>query len=201
MNNQLTNKLQSNAQKNFKNNSQNNAERSAQSNIKANFQAMIKQVSKTRAITFAALTLTLLSSHVSYAVEPQEIEADKTHFTMMTQQGQHNKMRYMMKKLQLDTKQQSDIKAIRKAAKEQNRTLFESLKYYRSELALLSRADFFDEQAITDLHSAFQINLAQATLIKAKTRHAILQVLSEQQKSEWFALIEKRQERKMAKRY
>lgn len=155
-----------------------------------------KKASKMQIIPLVAFTLAFLSSQASYAEEQVELEADTTRSVMKAKHGRHNQMNYMIRKLQLDTKQQADIKAIRKAVKVENKAVFESLKRYHSELNLLIKADYFDEQAAITLHNAYQLNLTQVAITKAKTRHDILQVLSEQQKVKWFALIEKRQEKR-----
>lgn len=143
-------------------------------------------------ISVVALTLAIIASQYVHAHESNGIEADNTQFMMSDKGGRHNQIKRMFKTLKLDSTQKSDIKAIRKTARVQNKALFESLKHYKEELNTLIKADVFDEQAVTNLHNAYQVNFAQAALAKAKTHHAILQILSEEQRVKWFALIEKR---------
>jgi len=153
----------------------------------------IKVSKKMQIIPLAALTLTLLLSQNSYAAEQPSFEENETDVSMMMLKGRHYKMKHMIKKLQLDAKQQAEIKTIRKTAKVKGKATYESLQRYHSQLSTLIRADAFDEQAVTVLHNDHQQNLAQAALTKAKVRYEILQVLSEQQKEKWFAFIENQQ--------
>lgn len=105
----------------------------------------------------------------------------------------------MARHLQLTDTQKQEMKAIRLAAKEQNKALRDSLKQFRSEMKTLSQADVFDEHAFTALYNAYQPSLAQAALTKAKTRHAIYQVLTAEQKQQWQSFMEKRKQKRAKK--
>lgn len=164
-----------------------------------NIKVMLGLLSNKRYVIPLTVTLTLafFYSTVSYAAEPNAIRNELTpnnsiEHNLAAKQGRHHKMERMAKRLQLNTKQREEIKAIKLQAKKNNKAVFESIKRYRNELKVLIQADFFDEQAVTSLHQSYQSNLMQAALAKAKTQHATFQVLTAKQQTQWLAFTEKR---------
>lgn len=113
--------------------------------------------------------------------------------------GEHMQKR-MIKKLALSEQQQVQIKALKTQAKEQHETLRESMKKFKTAEKTLLQAAVFDEQAYTALHSAYQSTFAQRALTRAKTRHAIFNVLTAEQQEKWVKIMEKRKEKLNRKR-
>ena len=104
-------------------------------------------------------------------------------------------MKRMIKVLSLSDQQQVQIKAIRVQAKEQHKSLRASMKTFRNEAKVLVQAETFDEQAFIALQGAYQPSFEQAALAKAKTKHAIFNVLTTEQQNKWKAMMEKRKEK------
>lgn len=123
---------------------------------------------------------------------------------MASYEGEFFKNKSVFKKmarhLELTDAQKQEMKAIKLAAKEQNKSLRDSLKQFRSEMKTLTQADVFDEHAFTALYNAYQPSLAQAALAKAKTKNAIYQVLTAEQKQQWQSFMEKRKQKRANKR-
>jgi len=152
---------------------------------------------KTAIMPLVAFTVALLFSQTSYAKEHTEVSSSQMSDVKGAKYSRHNKMKHMIKKLQLDSEQQAQIRAIRKSAKVKNKSSIDSLKRYHKELNLLIKAEHFDVEAVTALHNANQANMTQIAVTKAKTRHKILQVLSEEQQVKWFSITERYQEKRM----
>ncbi|GAA6173817.1 hypothetical protein NBRC116592_34870 [Colwellia sp. KU-HH00111] len=106
----------------------------------------------------------------------------------------------MIKKLDLSAEQQVQIDALKAQAKEQNQILRESMKKFKTEEKALLQAEAFDEQAYLALHAAYQSTFAQKALTKAKTKHAIFNVLTTEQQQQWLQLMEKRKAKMNNKR-
>ncbi len=155
----------------------------------------------------SALSAALVFSNASFAFEHNNnSNNDNSSSTMKAKssyqgkhQGKHH-FKKMVKFLQLNETQKAEIKAIKEAAREQNKSLHESLKLFRQEIKALSQAHIFDDHAFVTLHNSYQPSLAQAALAKAKTMNAILQVLNEEQKAKWLSFMEKRQKKRAMKR-
>lgn len=113
--------------------------------------------------------------------------------------GEHMRKR-MIKKLELSEQQQVQIQALKTQAKEQHELLRDSMKAFKAEEKALLQANVFDEQAYIALHSAYQSIFAQRALTKAKTRHAIFNVLTAEQQVKWLSIMEHRKEKLNKKR-
>ena len=111
----------------------------------------------------------------------------------------HQKSKHMMKRmikgLSLSEQQQVQIKAIRMQAKEQSETQRDSMKQFKGAEKLLLQAEVFDEHAFIALHAAYQQTFAQMALTRAKTKHAIFNVLTTEQQEKWLKKKEKGKER------
>ncbi|MBL4942545.1 MAG: Spy/CpxP family protein refolding chaperone [Colwellia sp.] len=101
----------------------------------------------------------------------------------------------MSKVLALSEQQQVQIKAIKTLAKERHKSLHESLKQFKKEAKLLIQADSFDEQAFIALQGAYQVSFEQVVLVKAKTKHAIFNLLTIEQQLKWQTMEKKRRTR------
>ncbi len=104
-------------------------------------------------------------------------------------------MKRMIKTLSLSEQQQVQIKAIKTQAKEQSKTLRETMKQFKEEEKLLLQAATFDESAYTALQTSYQPTFAQIALTRAKTKHAIFNVLTTEQQEKWQQVKEKRRAR------
>ena len=103
-------------------------------------------------------------------------------------QGHHlkQKMRMMTKFLELDEEQRLEIKTIYTTAKEGNAELRESMRGFKDEMSVLFTAETFDEEVFSELQEKYQTNFEQMGLTRAKTKHAVIQVFTEQQKEKWL---------------
>ncbi len=112
------------------------------------------------------------------------------------QRGSEHRMKRMIKALALSEDQQVQIKEIRIEAKAQYGDLRDSMQQFRTEVKALVQAEIFDEQAFIALQGAYQPSFAQAGLAKAKTKHAIFNILTTEQKNEWSEIMAKRKEKR-----
>ncbi|TPH17751.1 Spy/CpxP family protein refolding chaperone [Litorilituus lipolyticus] len=147
------------------------------------------------------LIATLLLSQTSYAQGASDnLTFDNDyraqHMGKFKHGGKDKLFRKMAKVLELTDSQKEQIKTIKLSAKEQNQTLKESLKQMKVEQKALIHADVFDEHAFTALFNAYQPTIAQAALAKAKTKHAIYNVLTAEQKAKWQTFMDKKQQRR-----
>lgn len=101
-------------------------------------------------------------------------------------------MKHMTKALSLTDQQQADIKVIKEQAKEQYKSLHESKMQFKQEAKALVHAENFDEQAFIALQGSYQASFEQAGLAKAKTKNAIYNVLTTEQKVKWLEIMAKR---------
>jgi len=111
-----------------------------------------------------------------------------------------NMMKRMIKVLSLSEQQQAQIKAIKSQAKEQDKNFHASMRQFRQEVKALVHAETFDEHAFTALQGSYQASFAQAGLAKAKTKHAIFNILTTEQQQKWLAKMEKGKEKIKEKR-
>ena len=79
----------------------------------------------------------------------------------------------------------SQIEQIVQQVKTENSELKFMTKAFKEKTKALMLVGFFDEQAFLLLNQEYQNTLTNIALVKAKTMHAILQVLSEEQITKW----------------
>jgi len=109
--------------------------------------------------------------------------------TPIEHQGNKHKMQRMTKALSLSEQQQVQIKAIKKQAKEQHKALRESIRKFKTEEKKLMQTKGFDESAYSELHDAHQATFSQIALMRAKTKHAVFNVLTAEQQGKWLKMI------------
>jgi len=102
----------------------------------------------------------------------------------------------MAKYLELTEEQKTQMKAIRAEAKTQRSEFKESMSGFHQQVKALMQAETFDEQAFSVLQSQYQGNFQHMALIKAKTKHAMFQVLTSEQQEKMQEFKEKRGKRK-----
>jgi len=115
----------------------------------------------------------------------------------------HHKSKHMMKRmikvLSLSQEQQIQIKAIKMQAKDQSGTLRDSMRQFKGAEKQLIQAETFDEEAFIALQTVYQQTFAEMALTRTKTKHAIFNILTTEQKEKWSTLKEqhkgKRKER------
>ena len=98
----------------------------------------------------------------------------------------HNKeFKKMAKYLSLTDEQKVQIKAIKAEAKARNEAIRDDMRVFRAETKVLVQAEQLDEQAVLSSFDAHRDTFAQKELNRAKTKHAIYQVLTEEQRVKW----------------
>lgn len=108
-------------------------------------------------------------------------------------------MKKMARHLELSDEQVAEIKAIKKQSRAENDELRISMKAFREQVKALKDNVDFDEQAFSAIYLQYQDTFAQIAMQKAKSRHAMYQVLNEEQRAKWETLKQKRKD-KRAKR-
>ncbi|WDE04983.1 Spy/CpxP family protein refolding chaperone [Thalassomonas viridans] len=101
--------------------------------------------------------------------------------------GGKGMMRKMARYLELDESQISEIRAIFQAARDENTELRATMGSFKEEMKTLLAADSFDEEAFAALQAKYQDSFQQKGLLRAKTRHAVIQVFTDEQKEKWLA--------------
>ncbi len=96
-----------------------------------------------------------------------------------------NRMKMMTIALDLTPSQQAEITKIKVQAKEKHKENRTILKQFKTQAKVLVQAANFDEHAFSALQSRYQSHFEQAVLQRAKTRHAIFNVLNAQQQAKW----------------
>ena len=145
------------------------------------------------ALIFIALSGPLLLSPLSLAKDHQQQgmkesrKGDGNHLSMMKHQ-----LKRMAKKLDLSQAQREQIKAIAHQAKVDGAELKLVMKEFKEKNKVLMQEESFNETAFLLLHQEYQNTLSNIALIKAKTKHAIFQVLTDEQKTKWRSLKQQR---------
>jgi Spy/CpxP family protein refolding chaperone len=95
---------------------------------------------------------------------------------------QQHKFKKMARFLNLTDEQRQQAKAIHRQAKESRLVLKESLQGFHQQSKILMMEEHFNEQAFLNLKSQYQESFAQMALIKVKTKHSFMQLLTAEQK-------------------
>lgn len=102
--------------------------------------------------------------------------------------GMFKKMRKLARILELDDTQKEKIKAIMEQAREDRGENKELRSAYRDQVKALMEEPIFDDAAFLSLHAQHQSEFADAALQRAKTRHAMMQVLTQEQRDKLATL-------------
>ena len=105
------------------------------------------------------------------------------------QRGMH-KVKRMAKALSLSKQQRVQIKEITRQAKEEHQSLRVSMKQFKNSEKKLFQTTTFNEKSFSDLYEAYQPTFAQVALTKVKIKHAIFNVLTEDQQIKWLKMME-----------
>jgi len=103
-----------------------------------------------------------------------------------------HKFKKMAKFLALTKEQRIQVKEIHQQAKESRVALMPNLESFHQQSKALVMAEQFDEQAFINLQSQFQDSFAQMALIKVKSKHAFMQILTQEQKEKMMTMKESR---------
>jgi protein CpxP len=102
------------------------------------------------------------------------------------------KFKKMARFLQLSEEQRTEVKTIFAQVKIDKTNHREVINDFKDQVKHLMNTPTFDEKAFTELHQQYQPQFSAAALLKAKTRHALFQILTEEQK---VKLAEKKDKR------
>jgi periplasmic protein CpxP/Spy len=140
--------------------------------------------------SFALLPLQEVIAKENQTVHTNQVKKDKKH-PMMRQ------YKKMVKHLQLSEDQKVKVKAIFEQAKVSSHAQRESMKGFKVQVKSLMEAPVFDDKAFNELHSQYQTKFSEMALLKAKNKHAILQVLTAEQREKFmkFNMKSKRKHR------
>ena len=109
-------------------------------------------------------------------------------------------MKRMVKTLSLSEQQQVQIAAVKNQARQQHEMLRDSMKKFKAEEKTLLQAQEFDEQSYNALHAAYQPIFMELALIRAKSKHAVFNVLTTEQQGKWLKVMANRKEKLIRKR-
>lgn len=107
-----------------------------------------------------------------------------------------HKFKKMAKHLNLTQEQKEQMKSIREASREESLPLREKTKEFFDYAKQLKAQESFDEQGFNAMYGQYQEAFAALALQRAKTKHAMYQILTEEQKAKMDELQEKRGKRK-----
>lgn len=122
----------------------------------------------------------LMVSATTYAsnVDTTQVKLNDKHSHHMKKK---HKAKGMMKALKLTDIQKTQIKEIKSNAKAENEVLRLQMKEFKEKEKALLQTDLFDENSYIALFEQYQPVRSQLALNRAKTKHAIKQLLSEEQ--------------------
>lgn len=104
----------------------------------------------------------------------------------------NKEFRKMAKHLQLTEAQRTEIKAIREAMKTENQAQKVQMQSFQAELKELIASNNFTDDNFAALYDKYEESIEQKALNQAKTKNAIFQVLTDEQKVQWQAFSGKR---------
>jgi len=129
------------------------------------------------------------------AEDSQIIKADiKQQENSKRKHGMKRHFKKMARHLELTLEQKTSIKAIFKELKSERVAIQESMVGFRQQVKSLMDSAAFDDQAFSELHSQYQTQFAGAALFKAKSKHAMMQILTAEQREKLVTFKGKRRE-------
>lgn len=147
---------------------------------------MVRQFLTSALIVAVCLTTSL--SFESFAAEDVKVgkKVKQEHRKNMIK-----KLAKMARFLELNQDQKEQIKAIFKDAKQERMTMKSSNLTYREQTKNLMENATFDEEAFTSMFKENQEKIMAKALMKAKFKHAIYQVLTDEQREKMAKLRKK----------
>lgn len=147
------------------------------------------KMTKSTKTLFSTVALCIVIAFANVA-SANESNSDKVFDTPIEHQRGMHKMKRMAKALSLSKQQQVQIKAIKRQAKEENQPLRVAMKQYKVAEKKLLQTKVFNEQAFSELHETYRPTFAQIALTRVKSKHAIFNVLTEDQQRKWLKMME-----------
>ena len=144
------------------------------------------------------LSVLLVSTLFVMSVSSNTVFAKADHVGHNIHKGEssprvmEHKFKRIAKFLALTKEQRTQVKAIHQEAKESKVALKPSLESFHQQSLTLVMAETFDEQAFINLQSQFQDSFAQMALIKIKTKHSFMQILTQEQKDKMMTMKKSR---------
>lgn len=128
--------------------------------------------------SLSLISTSVAASELSSTVEISQHEKKK---------AKHHKrqLRKMAKVLQLNDEQKEQIKSILRNGKAEHKLNREAMAAFKQEIKVLSEADVLDEAAVLSSYNSHSAVFENKVLTKIKTKHAILQVLTSEQRVKW----------------
>lgn len=139
--------------------------------------------------TILVSSLAILPVQEVIAKEGQTVQTER-----MKKGKKHPMMRQfkkMAKHLALTDEQKTQVKAIFEQTKQSSKEHRAAMKDFKEQVKSLMAAPVFDEKAFTELHSQYQTNFTEMALQKAKSKHAIMQVLTAEQREKYMKFSKK----------
>jgi len=137
---------------------------------------------KNKLSVLLATTILVMSVSSSSVFAMNEHVGHNKHKGEGSQRVMKHKFKKMAHFLSLTKEQRMQAKEIRQQAKEDRLALKPSLQSFHQQSRALSMAEQFDEQAFINLRSEFQDSFDQMALIKVKSKHSFMQLLTQEQK-------------------
>ena len=123
------------------------------------------------------------NSENSTELSQHKSEDSKHHHRQMKKKFHH-----LAKNLDLTSEQRSEMKAIFAGMKEDQQANRSALSGYKEQLKLLVAQSQFDEDQFNAIYAEFQVSFQQLAMEKAKQHHAVMQILTPEQKVKYLAM-------------
>ena len=145
---------------------------------------------KLSVLLVSTLFVMSVSSNAAFAIDGHE--GHNMHKGENSERVMKHKFKKMAKFLSLTKEQRLQVKAIHQKAKESRLTLKPNLESFHQQSQTLVMAEQFDEEAFINLQSQFQDSFAQMALIKVKSKHGFMQILTQEQKDKMVTMKKSR---------
>jgi len=135
----------------------------------------------------SAIIAMSLASTSAFAINNEaghdhKMKKSASHKMHKAERFNQHKLKKMARYLDLTSEQRQQAKTIHQQSKESRLVLKGDLKEFHKQSKELVMEENFNEQAFLNLQSQYQETFAQMALIKAKTKHSFIRLLTEEQK-------------------
>ena len=129
----------------------------------------------------------LFSSYSAIAYDRSE-HSSRMESSIKHERGNHMPRHFkkMVKYLKLSEEQQEQMKSIRENASENRAQFKQSMQGFHDEIEALMGTVEFDEQGFNALYAQYQGEFQEMAMQKAKSKHAILQILNKEQQEKFL---------------
>ncbi len=147
--------------------------------------------------TYFAVGLTTLcltsftASAAGHNHQADERGHNKAHYGQAHKQMK-KRFHMMAKKLDLSKEQRQEIKGIFLAMKSEKKIQRDNMSGFKEQVKTLILADEFDEAQFNIAYASYQDNFQYMAMEKAKMRHAVMQILTAEQKEKFLSMREQR---------